>query len=64
MAATRCLPLSPERVQELLIALQPKLAEAVEWVLHDPAASMFSATPAADLRAHQQACLHTRLFQS
>ena len=63
-AATRCLPLSPERAQELLNSLQPLLVQAVARVLHDPEASLFSATPAADLHAHQQAFLRTRLFQT
>ncbi len=63
-AATRCMPLSPERAQELVVALQPALAAAVERVLEDPESSLWSATPGADLRAHQQAELHTRLFQS
>ena len=63
-AATRCMPLSPERAQELVVALQPAVAGAVERVLEDPGANLWSATPAADLRAHQQAGLYTRLFQS
>lgn len=63
-AATRCLPLSPGQAQELLVALQPKLAGAVARVLANPQASLFSATPAMDLRAAEQAQLYTRLFQS
>lgn len=63
-AATRCMPVSPERAQEILIALQPQLSDAVTRVLRDPEGSFFSSTPALDLRAHQQAHLITRLFQS
>ena len=63
-AATRCMSLSPEQAQEILITLQPQLSQAITRVLADPKASFFSATPAIDLRAHQQAYLHTRLFQS
>jgi urease accessory protein len=63
-AATRSMPLSPERAHQTLVELQPRLAEQVELVSADPAAAMFAATPALDLRAHQQAFLHTRLFQS
>ena len=58
------MPLSPEQAQEILITLQPQLSQAITRVLTDPKASFFSATPAIDLRAHQQAYLHTRLFQS
>lgn len=63
-ASTRSMTLSPERSQEILVALQSRLVEQVEAVLADPEASLFAATPAHDLRAHQQAFLHTRLFQS
>lgn len=64
VAATRCMSLSPEQAQEILVGLQPVIVEAVETVMADPRASFFSATPAADIRAHQQAFLYTRLFQS
>ena len=63
-AATRSMALSPERAHEILVALQPLLAEQVEAVLADPPGSLYSATPALDLHAHRQAFLHTRLFQS
>lgn len=63
-AATRCLPLSPEQAQEILTSLQPTVIEAVGRVLADPRAHLFAATPALDVRAHQQASLYTRLFQS
>lgn len=63
-AATRCLPLGPERAQALLVSLQRAIADAVATVLEDPEASLWSATPGADLHAHRQATLTTRLFQS
>jgi urease accessory protein len=63
-AATRSMTLSPERSQEILVSLQPELVAQVEVVLSDPEASLFAATPAQDMRAHQQGFLHTRLFQS
>jgi len=63
-AATRCLPLGPERAQGLLVALQPDVAAAADRVDADPAASLWSATPGADLRAHEQTVLVTRLFES
>lgn len=63
-AATRSMALSPERAQEILTALQPEVAVQVERVRAAPEASLYSATPAHDLRAHQQGYLHTRLFQS
>jgi urease accessory protein len=63
-AGTRCLPLGPERAQAILVALQPAIATAVARVEADPAASLWSATPGADLRAQQQSTLTTRLFQS
>lgn len=63
-AGTRCLPLSSGQAQELLVALQPQVVGAVERVLENPQASLFSATPAMDLRAAEQAQLYTRLFQS
>jgi len=37
---------------------------SVEGVQRDPEASLFTATPALDIRAHQQSMLRTRLFQS
>jgi len=63
-AATRCMPLSPGRAQELLVALQPVLIRVVDQVLDDPDAALFACTPALDIRSHQQASLSTRLFQS
>lgn len=63
-AATRAMPLSPEQSQEILTALHPGVLEAVDRTLRDPEANLFSATPALDLRAHQQVHLYTRLFQS
>jgi len=63
-AATRCMPLSPEQAQEILTYLQPIMLKVVTRVLEDPQANLFSATPALDVRAHQQAFLYTRLFQS
>ncbi len=64
LAATRCMPLSPGEAQEILVDLQPAIAAAVGRVLLDPEESLFAATPGLDIRAHQQAFLHTRLFQS
>ena len=63
-AATRSMTISPECTQEILVSLQPSIAAQVDLVLANPEASMFAATPAHDLRSHQQAFLHTRLFQS
>jgi urease accessory protein len=64
VAATRCMSLSPEQAQEILVRLQPIMVEMAETVIIDPMTSFLSATPAADIRAHQQAFLYTRLFQS
>jgi urease accessory protein len=64
LAATRCMPLSPGQAQEILVELQPRLLDAVDRVLTDPEGSLFAATPALDIRAHQQLLLATRLFQS
>ncbi|MGH9313155.1 MAG: urease accessory protein UreF [Vicinamibacterales bacterium] len=63
-AATRCMPVSPAQAQALLVDLQPALAEAVERSLGDGDETMFTCTPALDIRNHEQAFLHTRLFQS
>lgn len=63
-AGTRCMSLSPGRAQELLVELQPVLLRVVDQVLDDPDAALFTATPASDIRSHQQAMLTTRLFQS
>lgn len=63
-AATRCMPLSPEQAQEILVKLQPLIADVVARVLENPAKHFWSATPALDIRAQQQAFLYTRLFQS
>jgi urease accessory protein len=64
IAATRCMSLSPEQAQEILGQLRPHMIQAVEIVFSDPSVAFFSATPAADIRAHEQAFLYTRLFQS
>ena len=63
-AATRCMPLAPERGQEILTELAPQLLEAVARAVEDPESNFWSATPEADLAAHRQASLRTRLFQS
>jgi urease accessory protein len=63
-AATRCMPVAPLRAQEILVALQPALSEAVERIADAPRDALFCCTPALDIRNHQQAALHTRLFQS
>jgi urease accessory protein len=62
--ATRCMSLSPEQAQEILVRLQPVLVTVVQEVLDNPQAFLYAATPASDIRAHQQAYLYTRLFQS
>lgn len=64
MAATRAMSLSPEQAQEVLLELQPDIATTIECVQTDPKQYLWSCTPALDIRAHQQAFLHTRLFQS
>ena len=63
-AATRCMPVSPTQAQTLLVELQPRLVDAVDRVQANPEAALFTCTPALDVRCHQQAFLHTRLFQS
>lgn len=63
-AATRSMELSPGQAQEILTNLQPILAQQVDTVQLNPEASLFSSTPALDIRCHQQAYLRTRLFQS
>ncbi len=63
-AATRAMALSPEGAQEILTDLHANVVAAATRVLADPKANLFSATPALDVRAHQQAFLYTRLFQS
>lgn len=63
-AAVRCMPVSSVQAQEVLIEAQPRLAAAVERALADPETCLFTCTPALDIRSHQQAHLHTRLFQS
>jgi urease accessory protein len=63
-AAIRCMPVSPTQAQELLTEAHPRISLAVEQAIADPEASLFTCTPALDIRSHQQAHLHTRLFQS
>ncbi|MEM6428093.1 MAG: urease accessory UreF family protein [Deinococcota bacterium] len=63
-SATRAMALSPEQAHEVLVSLHPQVERAVMRVLENPQEHLWSATPAADMRAHQQAFLHTRLFQS
>jgi urease accessory protein len=63
-AALRCMPVGPAQAQGLLVAVQPALVGAVDRALADPEADLFTCTPALDVRSHQQALLHTRLFQT
>jgi urease accessory protein len=63
-AATRCMPISPERGQELIVQLQPALEAAVSRAIDATEDDLFTCTPALDIRCHQQAGLRTRLFQS
>lgn len=63
-AAVRCMPVSPAQAQALLIEVHPLLSRAVDRAMQDPEHSLFTATPALDIRSHQQTSLHTRLFQS
>lgn len=63
-AATRCMPVSPAQAQALLVELHERLASAVARVQRDPEDHLFTCTPALDIRAHHQAFLRTRLFQS
>ena len=63
-AATRCMRLSPARAQQILAALQPELIDVADEAMADPEAAMYTCTPALDIRAHQQASLYSRLFQS
>jgi urease accessory protein len=63
-AALRCMPVSPAQAQTVLVGLHDDLAVAVEQALEDPEGSLFTCTPALDIRSHQQAFLRTRLFQS
>ena len=63
-AAIRCMPVGPAQAQELLVEAHPRVSLAVERAIADPAGSLFTCTPALDVRSVQQAYLHTRLFQS
>jgi urease accessory protein len=63
-AGIRCMPISPAQAQELLVEAHPRISLAVERAIEDPEGSLFTCTPALDIRSHQQAHLHTRLFQS
>jgi urease accessory protein len=63
-AAIRCMPVSPAQGQELLVEAHPRISAAVERAIADPDGSLVTCTPALDIRSHQQALLHTRLFQS
>ncbi len=63
-AAVRCMPVSPAQAQALLVEIHPCLSLAVHQAMEDPDGSLFTCTPALDIRSHQQVYLHTRLFQS
>jgi len=63
-AAIRCMPVSPAQAQELLVEAHPRISRAVARAITDPEGSLFTCTPALDIRSHQQAHLRTRLFQS
>jgi urease accessory protein len=64
-AATRCMRVSPAQAQGLVVELQPWLVRAVDRIPEDVEPdALYTCTPALDIRSHQQAFLHTRLFQS
>lgn len=63
-AAVRSMPIAPAQAQAVLVEMQARLCSAVERAIADPEGSLFTCTPALDLRSHQQASLHTRLFQT
>lgn len=63
-AAIRCMPVSPAQAQALLVEAHVRISVAVDRALADPEGSLFTCTPAFDIRCHQQAYLNTRLFQS
>ena len=63
-AATRCMPVSPAQAQTLLVQIHDAIASAVARAQRDPEDHLFTCTPALDIRAYQQAFLHTCLFQS
>jgi len=63
-AALRCMPVSPAQAQQLLAGSHDALSKAVERAIDDPEGSLFTCTPALDIRSHEQAFLRTRLFQS
>jgi urease accessory protein len=63
-AALRCMPVSPAQTQRLLAESHQGLIQAVDRAMTDPEGCLFTATPALDIRSHQQQHLHTRLFQS
>ena len=63
-AALRCMPVSPAQTQRLLVESHDRLIRAVDRAMADPEDCLFTATPALDIRSHQQQHLHTRLFQS
>lgn len=63
-AAMRCMPVSPPQAQTLLVESHQAMATAVDRAIADPEGSLFTCTPALDIRSHEQASLRTRLFQS
>jgi urease accessory protein len=63
-AATRCMRLSPARAQTHLTALHQDILDAVDSAIADPEDGLYASTPALDIRAHQQASLYSRMFQS
>jgi len=63
-AGLRCMAVSPAQAQALIAESHDGLAQAVARVLSNPEASLFTCTPALDIRSHEQAFLRTRLFQS
>jgi urease accessory protein len=63
-AGLRCMSVSPAQAQGILADAHAPIEAAVERVLDDPEACLFTCTPALDIRSHQQAFLRTRLFQS
>ena len=50
-AAVRCMPVSPAQAQELLVEAHPAISLAVERAVADPEGSLFTCTPALDIRS-------------
>ncbi len=62
-AAIRCIKISPEDTEKILLSLKEEITQKVDSLLKSPEKNLYSSTPLFDIRFYQQKFLFTRLFE-